>query len=203
MRELLEELEAALQSQSPPRTAAFAKPATEDAIRKAERNLDATFPDDLRRFLLCANGQRVNKHGNPIGDFIVPSIRFAPGMWGWSAWGHFVPLREIVEGTRWQYELAELDPDEYDGRKFIGPVRSHYKHIIITRSDDAFCLALDPKPARGGRIGQVVTYNDQPEYTGYLARDLSTFLQMLVNGYREGRFQRDENGTYKEKTKPN
>ena len=122
MQELLEELEAALQSQSPPATAAFDKPATEDAIRKAERRLDTKFPDDLRRFLLCANGQRVDRHGYPIGDFIVPSIRYAPGKWGWSAWGHFLPLRGIVEGTRWQYELAQLDPDESDGRKFIGPV---------------------------------------------------------------------------------
>src|SRR6185436_8755345 len=101
-------LEAALQSHSPPLAAAFAKPATGAAIRKAERELETTFPEDLKAFLLCANGQKSRKGGfYPVGDFIIPRIRFAPGACGMSAWGHFLDLKHIVENTHSEYKLDQ------------------------------------------------------------------------------------------------
>lgn len=195
MRKLLDDLEAALQAQSPPMTAKFAKPATEAAIRKAEEDLETTFPDDLRVFLLCANGQKTDKDGiYPAGDFIVPSMKFVPGGSELSAWGFFLQLDKIVEHTGYQYELSEYDDDD-EGRKYFGPVAYHHRQIILTQADDPVSIALDLQPAEGGQVGQVITFNDQPDYTAWLAPSLSVFLQMMVDGYRAGRFQRHEDGT--------
>ena len=197
MQSLLTDLETVLQSQTPPLTATFADPATEDAIREAEDKLDATFPEDLRAFLLCANGQRTEDGIYPVGNFVVPRIRFAPGGWGLSAWGHFLGLEQIVEHTLYHYELDEYENDD-EGREFIGPVAAHYRHIIISAADDPVSIGLDLRPAKGGQIGQVVTINDQPDYTACLAPSLSAFLRLLIDGYRAGRFKREEDGTLTE-----
>jgi cell wall assembly regulator SMI1 len=199
MQDLLAELEAALKAQSPPLTAAFADPATDDAIRDAERTLSATFPDDLKAFLLCANGQQSQSPRNftPVGDYIVPRLRFAPGEFALSAWGYFLGVDQIVEQTLYHYELdAYADDDE--GRQLFGPVTAHHRHIIITAADDPVSLALDPHPAETGYVGQVVTINDQPDYTAFLAPSLSAFLRTLIDGYQAGRYKRQEDGTFAE-----
>ncbi|HUT88836.1 MAG TPA: SMI1/KNR4 family protein [Thermoguttaceae bacterium] len=197
MQDLLSELEAALQSQTPPLTAAFADPANEDAIREAENELMIAFPEDLRAFLLRADGQQSKDGIYPVGNLIVPRIRFAAGEFGLSAWGHFLRLEKIVEHSQYHRELEEFEDDD-DDREYIGPVTAHHKHIIITEADDPVSLALDLQPAEGGHVGQVVTINDQPDCTACLAPSLSSFLRMLIDGYRGGRYTQEEDGTLTE-----
>lgn len=196
MQELLNKLEAALKAQSPSLTAAFAKPATDGAIRRAEESLDVTFPDDLRAFLRCANGQKLKDGVSPTGDSIVPRLHIPQAETEMSAWGHFLGLDQIVEHTGYHRDLEEYAED--DERKFIGPVTSHYNHIILTAADDEASLALDLHPGAGGKVGQVVTINDQPDYTACLAPSLTDFLKLLIDGYEKGRFQRGGDGTLTE-----
>lgn len=196
MHKLLAELEAALQSQSPPLTAAFAKPATRDVIRRAEEDLGVPFPKDLREFLLCADGQRCEGH-TPVGDYIVPRMKVGPKQSKLSAWGYLLSVKQIVEQTRYHRERGEFEEDER-GRRLYGPVTLHHEHLIITDADAPAQLALDPRPAEGGHIGQVVTFNDQPDYTACLAPSLSAFLRLLIDGFRAGRFRKEEDGTLSE-----
>lgn len=202
MQALLTELDSVLQAQSPPLTAAFADPATQDAIRAAEHKLGISFPADLRAFLLCANGQKTKDGIYPVGDFIVPRIRFGSGKWHLSAWGQFLSLDKIVEHTQYHFELDKF-PEDDEGRVLVGPVKAHHKHIILTMADDPVSLALDLQPAKGGHVGQVVTINDQPDYTACLAPSLSTYLRLLIDGFRDGRYKRQKDGTLTEKTKHN
>lgn len=197
MQELLNKLEAALQAQTPSMTAAFAKPATDGQIRRAEESLEVTFPDDLRAFLRCANGQKLKDGIYPTGNFIVPRMHIEGTESEMSAGGHFLGIDGIVEHTGYHRELAEYGDDEE--RQFIGPVTSHYNHIILTASDDPVALALDLQPGPGGTVGQVVTINDQPDYTACLAPSLTAFLTMLVDGFQQGRFLREQDGTLTEK----
>jgi len=196
MQNLLTELESALQSQTPAMTAAWADPATEEAIREAEAALDVSFPDDLRAFLLSADGQTVADYA-PVGNFIVPRMPFAPDVSDLSAWGYFLSLSQIVEQTQYYREIAEESGDD-EGRQYFGPVAAHHQHILITSSDDPVSIGLDLQPAEGGHVGQVVTINDQPDHTAVLAPSLSAFLQRLVDGYRARRFRREEDGTMTE-----
>ena len=197
MQDLLTELEAALQAQTPPLTAAFAAPATEAAIRDAEEKLGVSLPEDLRQFLLCANGQQTRDGIYPAGDFIVPRLRFGKGEWEMSAWGQFLSLDKIVEHTQYHFELDQY-PEDDAGRVLVGPVSAHHRHIIITMADDPVSLALDLQPAPGGHVGQVVTFNDQPDYTACLAPSLSSFLRRLIEGFRAGRYQSRGDGVLTE-----
>lgn len=197
MRKILDDLESALQAQTPPMTAAFAEPATEAEIREAERRLEITFPDDLTSFLLCANGQQTDEDDiYPAGDFIIPRMKVAPDIPELSAWGQLLQLDKIVTFTQYQFEIEEFGLDE--GRILYGPVVNHTRQIILTQADDPVSIALDLQPAEGGRYGQVVSCNDQPDYLLYLAPDLASFLQRLVDGYRSKRFQQAEDGTVSE-----
>jgi cell wall assembly regulator SMI1 len=193
MQDLLRELEAALQAQVPPLTAAFAPPATATAINRAEQKLDTRFPEDLKAFLLCANGQR-STGLTPQGDYIVPRLRFVADVDELSAWGYFLGVEEIVEQTLFHRQRDEY-PEDDEGRVFVGPVTAHHRHLIITAADDPVSLALDLLPAEGGQVGQVVTINDEPDYTAVLAPDLTSLLRMLIEGYRAGRFRGQEDGT--------
>jgi len=80
-------------------------------------------------------------------------------------------------------------------------VSAHHKHIILTIADDPVSLALDLQPAPGGHVGQVVTINDQPDYTACLAPNLSSYLRLLIDGFRAGRYKQ-EYGTLTEIDKP-
>lgn len=197
MQHLLTELEAALQAQSPPLAAGFAEPATEEAIREAEHKLGVSFPEDLRAFLLCANGQKTKDGLYPVGNFIVPRMRIGPGEWDLSAWGQFLCLDKIVEQTQYHFELAEFI-EIGEGRVLIGPVTEHHKHIILTMADAPVALGLDLQPAAGGHLGQVVTINDQPEFTACLAPNLSSYLRVLIDGFRAGRYKQQADGTLTE-----
>lgn len=197
MQKLLTQLEAALQAQTPALSAKFADAATEAEIRDAEEKLKVRFPADLRAFLLCANGQKTPEGFYPEGSFVVPRIRFSSEIDCVSAWGYFLQLDKIVEQTLCYRELAEMgDTDEY--RKFFGPVKAHHNHILITGADDPVSIALDLDPADGGHVGQVVTINDQPDVTAFLAPSLSFFFLILSEGFLAGRYRQEVDGTLSE-----
>lgn len=199
MQNRIESLDRALQAQTPPLTANFKGPASRAAIEKAETRLGVNFPKELKAYLLCANGQKLGRDRiYPSGDIIVPQIRFRKGSRGLSAWGQFLQLHKIVEFTRCEFELDQY-PDDDLGRELIGPVTAHHRHIIISMADDPCSIGVDLQPGEGGRVGQIVTIEDQPDYTACIAPSLSSFLRLLADGYLAGRFQRTGFGTIAEK----
>jgi len=45
---------------------------------------------------------------------------------------------------------------------------------------------------RGGVVGQIVAINDQPNHVVVLAPSFGEFLQSILDGYKNGRFQYSE-----------
>jgi cell wall assembly regulator SMI1 len=199
IKSLVTKLETVLMNLDPPMPPRFAPPATKKKIAAAEKSLGVKFPAELCEFLLYANGQSEDAYDESC---IVPTIRFGKGRSQKSAWGYFANLERIVGLTQWrlpeegeEYPFDGVDSQGRSTRKFFGPVghlsRDSMK-IFFTYADDAVSLAIDLAPLKGGKVGQVVTINDQPDYSAVIAPSLSAFLRIMIDGYRSGRFKRQK-----------
>ena len=178
----------------------FAPPATERKLRTAEKALGLEFPASLRAFYLCANGQR-GEEFDYQGEPVVPRVRFAPGWEGLSAWGWFASLSRLVELTEYFREaMEETECYALDDEGVVchGPTKAHRSYLLFTDAEDPLTLALDLQPEPGGTFGQVVTLNEQPNHIAVLAPSLEAFFEMLIEGYGNGRFVKQEIGHWSE-----
>jgi cell wall assembly regulator SMI1 len=176
----------AIEKLHPPIKPRLRAPASEEEIRSAEKSLGLAFPDDLRHFLLCHDGQDFYSSANGYGDPLIPMMRQPATGGGYS---HYWPCgaREIVECTvRYRDELDCFPQAEFDA---FGPARYHDQFIVFTESENADCLVVDLLPEPGGVTGQVVLFCTQSPQIIVLAPDLETFLQTLAADYKNGRFR--------------
>lgn len=189
----------ALAKLDPPVDAKFRGPASKEAIEQAQVKLGVTLDNDLIEFLLCINGQ---EPGDPepapywfLGDPIVPSFRFGPEPVQFSGWGWLLGIEQIVEITLWYRDFAE----ENEGEQYtcLGPAYFHGDYIQLISATNPTSIAIDLHPAEGGTVGQIVALNDQPNYVVVLAPSFREFLQMVVDGYENGRFKYND-GTWSE-----
>lgn len=199
MKNIIEQLTVALKTCDPPLDPGFAGPANEEALRRAEATLNVQFGDDLKAFLLCANGQQNDGTWQTFattftGDPIVPGLRFGPASEHFSAWGWLLGVEGIVKYTLAFRQIVEINHDEqYESH---GPAGFHDRYILISAADDPVSLGIDLQPRKGGIPGQIVTINDQPNHVAVIAPNLEAFLRTVADGYRDGRFKLQQNGTW-------
>lgn len=193
MKAIFDDLTNVLSKLHPPINPKFAAPANEQAIRQAEAALNVEFVDDLKAFLLCADGQAPDGYWF-AGDPILPRLRFGPAPEQLSAWGCLLGADKIVEHTLAFREIVEeMEGEEYESH---GPAHYHAQYIIISAAEDPVTLGIDLRPQEGGTVGQIVTISDQPNDVAVIAPSLKEFLRAIADGYRDGRFKLRENGTW-------
>lgn len=172
---------------SPPLISGLNPPADKEDISRAEQELGIEFPSDLCELLLCANGQPYMTEGvSPI----FPGHRFAETGWqGRASYGWLLSLDEIVERVKWfreQYdEFGESSDEPFE---LIGPVVFHRQFIEFTASENSDNLVVDLQPSHGGTVGQVVMMRTQPCQLAVLAPSLSEFLDLIIDGFQQGRY---------------
>ena len=82
----------------PPINPRLRAPAGEEEIRSAEKSLGMAFPQDLRHFLLCHDGQDFYSPASGYGDPLIPMMR-QPATGGGYSHYWLRGTREIVECT--------------------------------------------------------------------------------------------------------
>lgn len=171
----------------PPYKTILNPPAVLSDIRKAESELEVEFPADLVELLLFANGQPYDKE--PTSP-IFPGVRFADIGWrGRASYGWLLSLEEIVERVIWtRQQYQEFGESEDEPFVLTGPVCYHNRFIDFTASENSDNLVLDLLPPVGGTIGQVVMMSTQPCHLGVLAPSISDFLDLVIEGFLNGRF---------------
>jgi cell wall assembly regulator SMI1 len=176
----------AIEQLHPPINPRLRAPASEVEIRSAEKSLGLAFPEDLRHFLLCYDGQDFYSSASGYGDPLVPMMR-QPATGGGYSHYWLNGTREIVECTaRYRHDLDCFQQADFEA---FGPARYHDQFIIFTDSENADCLVIDLLPGPGGVVGQVVLFCTQSPQIIVLASNLEMFLQSLATGYSQGRFK--------------
>ena len=189
MKELFGQFESQIQRLQPPIHAKWCPPARPDEIRAAESQLGIPFPDELRELLQCANGQPYPKS---FCDPVFPCLRFRPGELGTSAYAWLAPLERIVErGLAFADAFQDIQVDLEAGEpvELVGPTSLHTQVIDIGETDSASTICLDMSPQIGGHVGQVIHLSTQPLQVAVLAESLSSFIEMVLTGYRSNRFR--------------
>lgn len=175
---------------TPPLISRLNPPAAPEEITAAERELGVQFPSDLRELLLCVNGQPY-RSGMEVSPFL-PGHRFADADVGWggrASYGWLLSLEEIVERVKWSREMYdEVGESEDEPFKLTGPVVFHNRFIDFTASENSDNLVVDLQPAPGGTVGQVVMMMTQPCQLGVIAPGISEFLDLIIEGFRRGRY---------------
>ncbi|HXD88707.1 MAG TPA: SMI1/KNR4 family protein [Urbifossiella sp.] len=185
MQSTIQGLAEAIAVLNPPIKPRLRAPASEEEIRSAEANLGLDFPEDLKHFLLCHDGQDFYDSTRGYGDPLVPMMRQPANGQGYSHYW-LGSAKEIVESTRSNWSDHEWLRDV--GFAVIGPARYHDRYIIFTGSENADCLALDMLPEVDGVVGQVAIFSTQAPQIVVVAPDLETYLRSLAAGYKQGRF---------------
>lgn len=181
---------------------------TIDKIKEAERKLNIELPSQLSELLLIADGQKREKSDGNDYDMLLPEMKYGTSSYGdhFSAFAYLCGVDEMVKGVlsaRRVYEIMRSDGVEFGNQDGLyprfGPVIFHESMILISSGGNpaSICVDLDPPP--GGTCGQIVAVNEEPCSVGLLARDLTEYLEILTDGYRSGRFSRDEFGEWSER----
>jgi cell wall assembly regulator SMI1 len=197
MKTLLDEYTKALLDLPQPMVAKFAPPADADKLSMAEERLNCQFPESLKRFFLTANGQEECDDGDgrpyrPVGDWIIPQIRFATGEFGLSGWGYFCSVETVVRMTQYYRECyAEYEVDDEDSEtiSYFGPADQPFHHLHLSNSEDPAGITSDLQPAHGGTYGQIVTFNEEPVRIAVLTATMEEFIELIVNGLKAKRFR--------------
>jgi len=148
MKAIANDLMCALAQLRPPVDPKFRGPASQEAIRQAESQLNVALEDELIQFLFCFDGQEPESHGF-LGDPIVPQIRFGPDPVHFSGWGWLLGIERIVEFTLLYRELFEENQEEkYECH---GPAHFHGDYIQLMGADNATGIAIDLRPLPGWR----------------------------------------------------
>jgi cell wall assembly regulator SMI1 len=188
-------IEQALKVRNPGLTAAFASGATLGAINDAEHELNVTFPDQFKSFLLKSNGQSLDERGMLLGIPVIPPLAFGPDPNDRCTWGEFLSLARVVQSTKGHRQLAAYDPaPEYCA--LHGPVTLHRNHIIFCDPGSGDCIGIDLNPPSNGSAGQIVAINHDPLSVAYLCSTFNEFLLLVADAIASDDFvfsNEDEN----------
>lgn len=184
MKKTLSDLRNILKALDPPISPKFHKAAKEKDIETAETALGLPFPDELKEFLTCHNGQHFFSKGKYIDPF-VPMTKVGNHRCSHYWFGSAAEIVEFTETNRHEYD------DYFGGERFdiSGPTSYHKDLVVLTTGENPDRLALDMQPKQGGRMGQVVVFSTQPFYVSVIASNLKEYIQNIIDGYREIRFQ--------------
>jgi cell wall assembly regulator SMI1 len=176
----------AIEELAPPIKPRLRAPASQEHILAAQKSLGLAFPEELKYFLMCHNGQEFYTSPGGYGDPLVAMLRQPATGKGYSHYW-LAGAQEIVDATvRYRDDQMYFQEARFET---FGPARYHDQFIIFTESENADCLVMDMLPEPGGIVGQIVLFSTQPTEIIVLAPDLETFLQSLAADYKDGRVQ--------------
>ncbi|MDA1478252.1 SMI1/KNR4 family protein [Bacillus changyiensis] len=153
-------------------------PATVNEIEEVEKEMNITFPEDLRTLYLTHNGEK----------------EMGPGLFfGLS----FLSLEEMVREWRTWKEIADDDwQDEVDAYS-VPPVWIKEKYanpnwIPISSDGGGNHIGIDLDPDKEGKVGQVINFGADEEVKYVIAYHLKDFLIHMTNTLKEGPYTIDE-----------
>ena len=199
VRDLWKRLERHLAKHAPAVLPFLNPPATDAAIRAAEKKLGVRLPPDLADSLRVHDGQpeEAGKPPHPIP--LVPAEHTASGVYR-ATWGCLASLSHLVERTLADPgmipDIASLANDfEYEG-----PVRRDgvWSWLVFVDSGSGDTLTLDLDPAEGGQVGQVLSSIHDPSCLLVLAPGYREWFETLVTRYESGRYvvAEDDDGEF-------
>ncbi|NPC90740.1 hypothetical protein HOO54_03105 [Bacillus sp. WMMC1349] len=153
-------------------------PATVKEIEEVEKEMNITFPEDLRTLYLTHNGEK----------------ELGPGLFfGLS----FLSLEEMVREWRTWKEIASDEwQDEVDAYS-VPPVWIKEKYanqywIPISSDGSGNHIGIDLDPDKEGKVGQVINFGADEEVKYVIAYQLKDFLIHITNTLKEGFYTIDE-----------
>jgi cell wall assembly regulator SMI1 len=147
-------------------------PASDAAIARAERETGCRFDDDLKSLWRYANGSPQRWFGVMTDE--RTGCSFAPIEEALEAWGWFAPYAEPVS-EEWR------NPKPTDPRIQQGRLRHGLWFPIAEFNGFSTSIYYDADPAPGGRHGQIIAYQHDPDAIYYVAESLLEFFR-LSNG---------------------
>ena len=163
-----------LKQNAPKWTAAFKKPATEQQIVKAEKQLDGTLPTDLKDTYLLYNGTDDLFPTDGDGTFF------------------FLPLSELT--ADWLMQCDLLETGEFDGKKVKADKgvkaewwNENWVPFAGNGAGDFFCADLDP--AKGGTAEQVIFVSHEGAKRRLLAPSIREWLSSYADSLEAGDYR--------------
>lgn len=157
----------------------YRTPASPEAIAQAERVVGAAFHPLLRDMLLFANGATAN----------APSLidAFKPMTVDDIVSAHRFLTEEFLEGRN----IERDDNERIRAANGVRPIWWSARWIPFMQNGGGDYLCVDMDPARGGNVGQVVTYYHDESFRPKTAEDIGAMFARVAEGLDTGAYKFD------------
>lgn len=147
-------------------------PATVEEIEHAEKEMNITFPDDLRALYLVHDGE---KESGPGLFFGLPFLSLADMLSEWKVW------KDLDEDE----ELNDIDA--YSVPQFYIKESYANRHWIPISTDfGGNHIGIDFNPDSAGTVGQVINFGRDEEVKYVIAHQISDLLSFITETLRNG-----------------
>ena len=189
MRNLWDRLESYLEKHAPRALDSLNPPASERAIRAAERELGIKFPEDFIASLRIHDGQMQETGKPPHPISFIPGEYETGGVYR-ATFGGLAPLSLVVSSTLLGREMIRDYLAGGCGFEYDGPIRRDGKlsWIVFVDAGSGDTLGLDLMPDKRGQFGQVLSIIHDPSCLLVLAPSYQDWFRTLVNRYESGRY---------------
>ncbi len=144
------------------------KPATTEAIARAEATLGVELPEAVRASYAIHDGSgEVSLF--PSGDYLSLDEMLVQ----YKVW------KELVEEGSWDDEVSAPEGP-------IQKVHYHLKWIPLTHNGGGDHTLIDLAPAKGGKVGQLIDFSHEMGPEGIAATGLAEYLSYLADGLEAG-----------------
>ena len=147
-------------------------PATAEEIQHAEKEMNVTFPDDLRALYLTHNGEIESGPGFFFG---LPFLSLADMLSEWKAW----------KGLDEDEELNEIDAYSVP-HLWIKESYANRHWIPISTDFGGNNIGIDFDPDTSGKVGQVINFGRDEEVKYVIAHQISDFLSFIAQTLQSG-----------------
>lgn len=157
-----------LERNAPPLLRLMGKPATREAIYKAEKALGLELPDDVRASCTVHDGSA--------------AFRFFPS-------GDFLSLKQMVFEHRMLVTTHRGNTfDGHEGHP-TGPIRKDWYNegwVPLTHDGCGDHTFIDLAPAKGGKVGQLIDFGHEQGTEGVAAPSLARYLKVMADALESG-----------------
>ncbi len=148
------------------------KGATESQFKKAEKQLDMKFTEDLKSFYQLHNGQDMRR------TLLFNEHEFISLQRMVTEWEHWL---ELSEDGEFSYLKSQSDPE-------IQPVWWDKHWLPFTENGAGDHLCVDLNPTKSGTYGQIITlYHDNPSREK-VANSIQEWFTDYVTGLEQGNY---------------
>lgn len=177
INQLWSDLEAWLSIHCKELDGAFRPGASPNKIEAVERMLGVTFPDDVRQFYLCHDGQ-YDKPPYLFNGFQFLSLDMMASEW--SCW-------QELDADPHHYELDYIPVPE------IKPIWWSSKWVPFTADGCGNCQCIDLDPNQAGKSGQIITMWLSETSRCLESSSLAEWFERFVSRVLNHEFHFDEN----------